>query len=55
MCLFGSLNCYVCYILNKDYRYCVKSVQFLVKLVAGYVTILVICNENLLACQIILL
>jgi len=55
MCLLGSLNCYVCYVLNKDYNYYVKSVQFLVKLVAGYITILVISNENLLACQIILL
>ena len=55
MCLLGSLNCYVCYVLNKDYRYCVKYVQFLVKLVAGYITTLVIGNENLLACQIILL
>ena len=55
MCLLGSLNCYVCYVLNKYYRYCVKNVQFLVKLVAGYITILVIGNENLLACQIILL
>ena len=35
MFLLGSLNCYVCYVLNKDYRSCVKSVQFLVKLVAG--------------------
>jgi len=55
MCLLGSLNCYVCYVLNKDYHHCVKSVQFLVKLVAGCITILVIGNENLLACQIILL
>jgi len=55
ICLLGSLNCYVCYVLNKDYNYDVKSVQFLVKLVAGYITILVISNENLLACQIILL
>jgi len=55
MCLLRSLNCYVCYVLNEDYRYCVKGAQFLVKLVAGYITILVIGNENLLACQIILL
>jgi len=46
---------YVCYVLNKDYRYCVKSIHFRVKLVAGYITILVINNENLLECQIILL
>jgi len=51
MCLHGSLNCYVCYVLIKDYRYCVKSVQFLVNLVAGCITILMIGNENLLACQ----
>jgi len=55
MCLHGSLICYVCYVLNKDFRYCVKSVQFRVKLVAGYITILVINNENLLACEIVLL
>jgi len=42
-------------IKNNDYRYCVKSVQFIVKLVAGYITVLVINNENLLACQIIFL
>jgi len=53
MCLHGSLICYVCYILSKDYRYCVKSIQFRVKLVAGYITILVINNGNLLVCQII--
>jgi len=55
MCLHGSLICYVCYVLNKDYRYCVKNVQFRVKLVAGFLTILMINNENLLVCQIILL
>jgi len=44
----------VCYLLNKDYRYFVKSIQFRVKLVAGYMAILVINNENLLACPIIL-
>jgi len=55
MCLHESLNCYVCYVLNKDFRYCVKNVQFRVKLVAGCIMILVINNENLLACQIILL
>ena len=38
MCLHGSLICYVCYVLNEDYRYCVKSIQFRVKLVAGYIT-----------------
>jgi len=54
-CLHGSLTCYVHYVLNKDFRYCVKSVQFRVKLVAGYITILVINNENLLACEIVLL
>ena len=50
------LHCYVEYkasvekrIYNKDYRYCVKSVQFLVKHVAGCITILVINYENLLA------
>jgi len=53
MCLHGSLNCYVCYVLIKDYRCCVKNVQFLVKLVAGYITILVKGNENLLACEIL--
>jgi len=46
MCLHGWLICYVCYVLNKDYRCCAKSVQFRVNLVAGYVTILVINNEN---------
>jgi len=53
--LHGCLICHVCYVLQKDFRSCVKSVQFRVKLVAGYITILVINNENLLACQIILL
>jgi len=53
MCLHGSLICYVCYVLNMDYRCCVKRIQFRVKLVAGYITILVMNNENLLACQII--
>jgi len=27
MCLHGSLICYVCYILSKDYRCCVKSIH----------------------------
>jgi len=26
MCLHGNLICYVCFVLNEDYRYCVKSV-----------------------------
>jgi len=34
--------------LNGDYRYCVKFIQFQVKLVAGYKMIFVINNENLL-------
>ena len=55
MCLHGSLNCYVRSMLNGDYRYCVKFMQFQVKLVAGYKMIFVINNENLLECQIILL
>ena len=55
MCLHGGLVCYVSYVLSEDCRYCVKSIQFRVKLVAGYITILVINNENLLVCQIILL
>jgi len=54
MFLDGSLNCYVCYMLNGDYRYCVKFIQFQVKLVADYKMIFVINNENLLECQIIL-
>jgi len=33
MCLHGSLICYVRYVLNKDYHFCVKIVQFRVKLV----------------------
>ena len=55
MCLHGSLVCYVSYVLSEDCCYCVKSIQCRVKLVAGYITILVINSENLLACQIILL
>jgi len=55
MCLLGNLICYVCYVLNKDYRCCVNSIQFRVKLVAGCITVLVINIEDLLAYQIILL
>jgi len=55
MCLRGNLICYVCYVLNKDYRCCVNSIQFRVKLVAGYITVLVVNNEDLVAWQIILL
>jgi len=55
MCLHGSLICCVCYVFNKDYRYFVKSTQFAVKLFVGYITILMMINENLLACQNILL
>jgi len=50
ICLHGSLDCYE---LDEDFRYCVKGKQFRVKPVAGYIMILVINNENLLACQII--
>jgi len=46
--------CYVCYVLTEGYRYCVKSVQFGVKLVGGYFTILVVNNENLLTSLMIL-
>jgi len=35
MFLHGCLNCYMCYLLNEDFHNCVKSTQFLVKLVAG--------------------
>jgi len=51
----ATLICYVFFVLNKDYFSSVNCVQLRVKLVAGYITILVINNENLLACQIILL
>jgi len=53
MCLHRSLIYYVCYMLSKDFRYCVKSIQFRVRLVVVYITILVINNENLVARQII--
>jgi len=53
MCLHGFRICYVCYVLNIDYRFSVKSIQLRVKLLAGYVTILMANNENLLACQVI--
>ena len=49
MCLHGSLNCNVRYILNNNFRCCVKSIHFRVKLVAVSITILVINDENLLA------
>ena len=55
MCLHGSLMCCVCHVLIEHFRYYVKSIQFRVKLVGGYITILVINRKNLIACQIVLL